>query len=155
MNRSKKKISRELNRKLAPVSRLPPAASSPHPVAPEAATGYLQKLLQGENLPADPFERSTAARFVGVSGEIERVSRRLLELKKEFQQTQIRLDHLVGEAQGLGKLLAQAYLQRNVPAGAGDQPGMDLTELKKTLGADRVDAVDTRGEVLETTGKET
>lgn len=117
----------------------------------KATQAYLQGLLRGEGLPEDPFERTVASRFVGTTGELQQLSNQINAARTQIEQMQTRLAQLVGEADGLARLLAQAFVQRQ-PAPA---PALPLEELRKTLGADRVDAVNAQGTVLETTeGKE-
>ncbi len=111
---------------------------------------YLKALQAGKvELPPNPLEFDAAQRFCQKVQQMEALAKQIQQEKTLLLQHQQDLSMLVGEVDGYVALLAAAYWRRLPP-----MTEMDLEALRKSLGAQRVDMVDTHGDPITEEKKE-
>lgn len=123
-----------------------------------AAQKYLISVLEGKaELPEDPFAHMAYDRFLEANVEVKTLATRIQGLEDALQKARHQLPILLGEAQGLAGLIVRDFQQRQRKGVEKKAVVCDplaseksLEDLRKDLGADRLEALDPQGRVLET-----
>lgn len=113
---------------------------------------YLNGLLGDSeiNLP-DPLENDALQRFRKAVADTARTEARLLQIKEEGDRMLIGIQQLNGQRAAYAQILLTA--ERSRRAEVPGAPALTLMDLKEQTGADKVEAVDNDGNLLDTTEK--
>jgi len=105
----------------------------------------MQALLSGKKQVENFLERNALERFGSITTEIAHGQQRVRQLSAEAEQIRNAVQQLIGQRVAYSQLLVAAETARR---GAKDGP-LTLAEFRDKVGADRVEAVDNEGQVVD------
>lgn len=113
---------------------------------------YLNGLLGDSEISlADPLENEALQRFRKAVAGTVKAEARLQQIKEEGDHLLTSLQQLNGQRGAYAQILLTA--ERSRRAEAPGTPALTLMDLKEQMGADKVEAVDKDGNLLDTTEK--
>lgn len=138
---------------------------NPIQMSPQVQNDFIQSLLQGKTKPASELEAATLGQLRGISNDVMQKKLRHDALADEVATLKNDIKRLNGQREAYITILVMGESARRMPKAPvrsvprpvpeasdsdTDKP-MTLGELKKEMGADKIEAVDTEGNVVEST----
>jgi len=104
----------------------------------EEINEYMNALVKGKTLPAEGLEKEALAKFREISGEMIQSQNRVQELAAETEKVRALVMRYAGQREAYAQLLISAEMGRRKPSLV---PPISLGDLRKKLGADKVEAI--------------
>jgi hypothetical protein len=112
---------------------------------------YMGNLLEGKIPAPKGIEGDALNQFRAITGELTQTDQRLRVARRDVEQLGDKLKQLIGQRTAYANILIMAETARRQPA--GDDKPLDLEGLRKKLRADKVEASDNEGNVIESAGE--
>lgn len=119
---------------------------------------YLSSVISGKVKVTDAIEGEAVAQFRRLTGEVSQAKLRMQNLQGELEQLRAHIPRLNGQREAYANLLAAAENARKYPIPVphptpvdGEGKPLSLEDLKKATGANKVEATDVEGNVLDST----
>jgi hypothetical protein len=117
------------------------------------AEAYVQKILTGKIEPETDEERGVLQRLTRVTEEIDKTRQEGATVAGRMQELQTLTNRLAGKREAYLEILINIEVRRRVTS-QPEKP-VSLEDFREKVGADAVEAYDSRGDLIETTEEKT